>query len=193
MEIMEKEFEALAKHLAHNLIELRQKRNLTQDALAKLVHLPRSTIANLESGQGNPSLVNLAKLSAALGISIEQLLIPQRAICRLTPASEVRFHERSQGTVKVYKLLTDPIPNMEIDRMELKPGAQMKGIPHSAGTKEYLYCIQGEITVSVYSQKFVLKKGDVFAFPGESSHSYSNNGKLLAVGFSVVVLMPVGV
>ncbi|HXH74748.1 MAG TPA: helix-turn-helix domain-containing protein [Bacteriovoracaceae bacterium] len=190
---MDNNFEALAKHLAHNLVELRQKRNLTQDALAKLVHLPRSTIANLESGEGNPSLINLAKLSAALSISIEQLLVPQRAICQLIEAEDVPVQERSQGMVKVFKLLPDPIPNMEVDRMELKAGAQMKGVPHTSGTKEYFYCLQGEITISVFSQKYIVKKGDVFAFPGEAGHSYFNGGKSLAVGFSVVVMAPVGV
>jgi XRE family transcriptional regulator, regulator of sulfur utilization len=190
---MENDFEALAKNLAHNLIELRQKRNLTQVGLAKLVHLPRSTIANLESGDGNPSLINLAKLSAALSISIEQLLVPQRATCQLIEAQDIPVQERSLGMVKIYKLLPDPIPKMKVDRIELKPGAQMKGIPHTSGTKEYFHCIQGEITVSVLSQKYQVKRGDVFAFPGEVNHSYVNNGKFLAVGFSVVVMAPIGI
>lgn len=190
---MDPQFDALAKNLAHNLIELRQKRNLTQDALAKLVSLPRSTIANLESGEGNPSLINLAKLSAALHISIEQLLVPQRAICQLIEAHDVPVQERGQGSVKVFKLLPDQIPNMELDRFELRPGGQMKGIPHRAGTKEYFHCLQGEVTVTVYSQKYVVKKGDVFAFPGEATHAYANTGKTSAIGFSVVVMAPVGV
>lgn len=190
---MENEFDALAKNLAMNLVELRQKRNLTQDGLAKLVNLPRSTIANLESGEGNPSLINLAKLSAALNISIEQLLVPQRAICQLIDADSVPVQERAQGAVKVFKLLPDQIPHMELDRFELKAGAQMKGIPHRSGTKEYFHCVQGEVTVTVYSQKYVVKKGDVFAFPGEANHSYANLGKTGAVGLSVVVMAPLGV
>lgn len=190
---MNSEFEALAKNLAHNLIEVRQKRNLTQEGLAKLVGLPRSTIANLESGEGNPSLINLAKLSGALHISIEQLLVPQRAVCQLIAAEDIPVHERAQGMVKVYKLLPDPIPNMELDRIELKPGAQMKGIPHSQGTKEYFHCLQGELTINIFGKKFEVKKGDVFAFPGEVNHSYVNHGKSVAVGLSVVVMAPVGV
>ncbi len=190
---MEDNFETLAKNLAHNLLEFRQKRNLTQEGLARMVSLPRSTIANLESGEGNPSLINLAKLSAALSISIEQLLVPQRAVCQLIEAHAVPVQDRAHGMVKVYKLLPDPIPNMELDRIELKAGAQMKGVPHRGGTKEYFHCLQGEITVSVFSQKYTLKKGDVLAFPGEANHSYLNSGKTLAIGFSVVVMTPIGV
>jgi transcriptional regulator with XRE-family HTH domain len=189
---MAEEFETLAQNLAHHLIDVRQKRGLTQEGLAKLVSLPRSTIANLESGQGNPSLINLAKISAALGVTLEQLLHPPRAICRLVEESKVPVQERSQGQVKVYKLLPDPIPHMEVDRIELKPGSQMKGIPHSSGTKEYFHCIQGEITVFIFSQKFVVKKGDVLAFPGESNHTYVNSGKVMAIGMSFVAMTPVG-
>ena len=50
-------------HLARNLASLRHARALTQDALAKAAAVPRSTIANLESGAGNPSLAVLVKVA----------------------------------------------------------------------------------------------------------------------------------
>ncbi|PYR21187.1 MAG: DNA-binding protein, partial [Acidobacteria bacterium] len=46
--------ERVATHLARNLTALRHARTLTQGGLAKSSGLPRSTIANLESGVGNP-------------------------------------------------------------------------------------------------------------------------------------------
>ena len=49
----------VSRHLARNLAALRQVRSLTQQALAKAAGVPRSTIANLESGDGNPSLAVL--------------------------------------------------------------------------------------------------------------------------------------
>lgn len=190
---MDKEFELLSHNLAHNLIELRQRRALTQEALAKLVGLPRSTIANLESGLGNPSLTNLARLSGALHIPIDKLLTPQEVVCKFIPADEVPLQLRGQGAVRIFKLLPENLPNMEIDRIEIEPGAQMKGTPHSSGTKEYFHCIQGEMTVSVLGQSYVVKKGDVLAFPGEANHSYVNKGKTHAIGMSIVVLNPISV
>ena len=53
----------VAAHLARNLVSLRHARSLTQDGLAKSAGVPRSTIANLESGEGNPSLSVLVPLS----------------------------------------------------------------------------------------------------------------------------------
>lgn len=190
---MDNEFIVFSQNLAHNLLELRQRRNITQEALAKLVGLPRSTIANLESGEGNPSLTNLARLSAALHIPIDKLLTPQNIVCKLIPSDEVVVQMRSSGAVQIYKLLPDALPNMDIDRIEIEEGGLMKGTPHQSGTKEYFHCIQGEMTVSVLGQMYVVKKGDVLAFPGEVNHIYSNKGKTKAIGMSIVVLTPIGI
>ena len=190
---MDTEFKGLAQNLAHNLIDLRQRRNLTQEALAKLVGVPRSTIANLETGEGNPSLTNLARLSSALQIPIENLLTPKRAVCTLISSADIPLQERSQGQVRIYKLLPDNLPNMDIDRIEIQPGNQMKGIPHPTGTKEYFHCLQGEMIVSVLGSQYTVKKGDVLAFPGETNHIYQNKGKNLAIGVSVVSLIPISV
>ena len=190
---MDNEFIAFSQNLAHNLVELRQRRNITQEALAKLVGLPRSTIANLESGEGNPSLTNLARLSAALHIPIDKLLTPQNIVCKLVSSDEVVVQTRSLGAVQIYKLLPDALPNMDIDRIEIEEGGQMKGTPHPSGTKEYFHCIQGEMTVSVLGQTYVVKKGDVLAFPGEVNHIYANKGKSKAIGMSIVALTPIGI
>lgn len=187
------EFESLSRNLAERIQDLRQRRGLTQADLALLAHVPRSTIANLESGTGNPSLINLAKISGALSTSIEMLLTSPRALCRLITADQVKSISRSQGEVTIVKLLPDPIPGMEIDKLELNPGAKMRGIPHAAGTREYLHCIQGEFNIMVAGENYRISKGDVLAFPGEIHHSYENIGKGKAVGLSVVAIAPVGV
>lgn len=179
-----------SQYLALNLTDIRKRRNLTQSQLAKLVNLPRSTIANLESGTGNPSLQILTQLSVTLQSSIDQLLAPQRASTHLVKANETPVQERAQGFVKIYKLLPDKFATMDIDRMELEPGYSFKGIPHAPGTKEYLHCVQGELSVKVSDGEFVLKKGDTLAFPGHAHHTYSNKGKTVAIGFSVVLIEP---
>lgn len=182
--------EQLSQYLALNLTDIRKRRNLTQSQLAKLVNLPRSTIANLESGTGNPSLQILSQLSYALQSTIDQLLAPQRSSTLLIKANETPVQERSQGFVKIFKLLPDKFPNMDIERLEIEPGASFKGVPHPAGTKEYLHCIQGELTLKLADSEYILKKGDTLSFPGQASHTYLNKGKGIAIGFSVVVLIP---
>lgn len=185
---MDNRLEALAKNLGSNLSSLRAKRGLSQLSLAKLAQVPRSTIAHLESGNGNPSLANLARISAALQISLEELLARPRPQCLLLKATDVRSIKRSQGMAAVFKLLPDLLPGMEIDRIEIERGGKLGGIPHSPGTKEYLTCIQGSITVTVLGTQYKIEEGDLLAFPGDQPHSYHNTGDARAIGFSVVAL-----
>jgi transcriptional regulator with XRE-family HTH domain len=98
---MANELERLSRHLALNLTSLRNKRGLSQGALAKLSGVPRSTLAHLESGAGNPSLANLARISAGLQISLEELLSRPRSRIRLIPATEVRVEKRGGGRRKI--------------------------------------------------------------------------------------------
>src|SRR6478672_6845522 len=86
-----------AAHLARNLGSLRHARQLTQDALARAAAVPRSTIANLESGAGNPSLVVLVKVAHALGVPIDELLAAPRAKVRRWPAADVAFRVKGRG------------------------------------------------------------------------------------------------
>ncbi len=183
----------ISKYLAQNVSHLRKKRNLSQLALSKLAGVPRSTITYLESGQGNPSLQNLVLVTAALQISIEELLSRPRASCKLIKKSEVPKQKRANGMAEVYKLLPDSIPGMEIDRMEIEAGGRMGGVPHTPNTKEYLMCVSGTVEVRVAGEHYKIGPGDVFAFPGDQPHSYHSTGKSKADCFSVVVLAPHGV
>ena len=167
--------ESLPVHLAENLRRVREQRDLTQGGLARLCEVPRSTIANIETGGGNPTLQVLARLSLALQLPLEELLSPPKA----------------RGAARVAKLLPHAIPGMEIDRMELAAGGRMVGVPHRPGTHEYLYCEKGKLALVVAGERFELEAGDVAAFAGDQRHSYENPGRGPAVAFSVVTLAPV--
>ncbi len=77
---------------------------------------------------------------------------------------------------------------MEIDGIELGPRAQLIGVPHVAGTKEYLVCTEGSIRIRVEGKEYAVEAGDVLAFPGDISHAYFNPARTPARAVSVVVL-----
>lgn len=183
----------VARNLAANIHALRRSRNLSQSSLATLASVPRSTVTYLESGQGNPSLQNLLRVAGALQVSIEELVQKPRANCQLIKKNEIPAQKRANGMVTLFKLLPDPIPAMELDRMELLPGGRMGGIPHTPNTKEYLICISGLVEIMVNGTKYNISAGDVLAFSGDQPHSYFNPGRLRAECISVVVLTPHGV
>lgn len=182
--------DSLTENLAENLRFVRQRRGLTQGQLAKLCGIPRSTVANLETGSSNPTLSVLHRLASALHLSLEEMLSPPRSRTQLFPAGTLPTQKRASGKAVVHKLLPHPIPGMEIDRMELQPKARITGVPHRPGTHEYLCCERGAITLVVSGERFELRPGDVAAFPGDQAHSYHNPSGVQALAFSVVTLAP---
>ena len=181
----------IATNLAANLKYLRSQQGLTQAQLAGRGEIPRSTLANIETGEGNPTISVLARLALALQVSIEELLSTPRAQCQVFPKGSLETILRARGAAQVMKLLPDPVPGMEIDRMTLQPGAQIVGIPHRPGTREYLCCERGQLVLWAGGERYVLEAGDVAAFQGDQKHSYRNEGRTAAVGFSVVALVPI--
>lgn len=178
----------LVGNIAKNIQNLRKQRNLTQESLSKAANVPRSTITHIESGEANPTLTAVEKIAAGLQVSIEELLVKPRGEHQLIKAKDVPREEKSGGKAIQYKLLPDKIRGMEIDRIELKSGVRMKGVPHVAHTKEYLTCIKGTMEVATDGNRFLLKPGDVLAFPGDQPHSYHNPSRETSVSISVVAL-----
>ncbi|PRQ03781.1 helix-turn-helix domain-containing protein [Enhygromyxa salina] len=180
--------EHVAANLAENIRSLRDGRGLSQGQLAKAAGIPRPTWTNLESGSANPTLAVLLKVAAALHVRLEELLAPPRGIGKIYKASELTVRRR--GKVTVRKLLPEVLRGLDIERFELAVGATMIGVPHTAGTREYLTCERGSVELSVRGRSFTLEAGDVVVFAGDQQHGYRNVGRGLAVAHSVVTFAP---
>src|SRR3954467_13285179 len=173
---MPKQIDSPARNLAVNLRYVRERRGLTQAQLAKLSGIPRSTIALVETGSGNPTLTVLSTLAAALQLSIEELLSAGHGQCQVFKNGTLAVEQRGKGKkAEVRTLLPDPIPGMQIDRLELAPGARMTGVPHRPGTREYLVCERGRMPLGARGERSALGLGDVAASRGDRAHSYWND------------------
>jgi transcriptional regulator with XRE-family HTH domain len=183
--------EDVAGNLGRNIAQLREARGQSQQQIARLAGVPRATWANLESGAANPTLAVLVKVAGALQVRLEELIEPPRRAGRLYPASSLP--SRKRGEVTVRKLLPETIAGLEIERMELPPGASMGGVPHTPGTREYLTCERGQIELSAGGAAWTLSPGDVVVFRGDQKHGYRNPAQTTTVAYSVVAFAPVAV
>lgn len=185
--------ERAGAHLARNLTSLRHARALTQDALAVASALPRSTIANLESGEANPSLAVVVKIARALDVPIDELLAAPRGKVRKWSAEEVGSHARGRGVTE-RALVPEPLPQEMLVVMDFAPSAAMGGTPHLPGTREYFTCLEGRVNVMVAGNRYELATGEVLAFPGNVAHSYQNaESRRGARGVSIVIFAKTGV
>lgn len=181
--------EQIATNLGMNIRKLREARGFTQQQMARHSGVPRPTWANLESGTANPTLAVLVKVAHALQVRVEELIGPPKAAAKLYSADSLPVRRR--GNVVVRKLLPEPIPGLEIERMELPPGSQMSGVPHTPGTREYLTCEIGEVELTAAGTSWRLRPGELVVFRGDQKHGYRNAGRGRTVAYSVVAFAPV--
>ena len=180
--------EDLSGRLGTNVRAMRERRGLSQAQIAKIAGIPRPTWGNLESGAANPTLQVLTRVAAALQVRLEELLAPPRGSGRLHPVASLA--ERRRGAAVIRRLLPEPLPGLEIERMEFPAGAAFAGIPHTEGTREYLTCESGRIELSTAGERFELSPGDVVVFRGDQKHGYRNPTRQTAVAYSVVAFSP---
>ena len=178
----------ISKNLGSSLEYLRKARGLTQEQLAKIAGLPRTTLSHIESGEGNPSLKTLSKLALALGVPYEELLMTPKPACVLIRNQDLKKYKRSQGQINKVELLPRPIPGLQFERLEFQNFAMLVGTPHSKGTPEYFTCTKGRISVTVEGDTYSLEAGDVLAFPGDRKHTYKNLDGMESEGISIVIL-----
>lgn len=174
-------------NLANNIIHLRNIRGLSQQQLAKMSGIPRSTIAHIETREGNPSLAMVVKLARALSVSMEELIMPPRNECQLTKVNELERIKKNSSGGEVFNLFAKNIPGITFERLILPVGAVVVGTPHIKGTREYFHCTRGSISITVDKNIFGLSEGDVLSFPGDRKHSYRNFENREGHGISVVI------
>ncbi len=153
--------------------------------MADLSGIPRPTWASLETGTANPTLAVLSGAAKALGVSIEELIGVPRNEFEFIAAGTIS--ERRRQGARLRPLVPEPLPGLEITRMELTPGGRMVGVPHTRGTREYLTCERGKIVLIAAGKRHLLAAGDMLVFRGDQRHSYLNpDSGRIAVAMSVV-------
>ena len=70
----EKREEQIQEHFGERVRELRKQKGLSQESLALACDLDRTYIGGVERGERNISLINIHKISQALGVSPSELL-----------------------------------------------------------------------------------------------------------------------
>jgi ribosome-binding protein aMBF1 (putative translation factor) len=71
---MDKSIQAkIQKNFGKRVRDIRRQKELSQEALALVCNLDRTYIGGVERGERNISLINIYKISEALGVEIQEL------------------------------------------------------------------------------------------------------------------------
>ena len=169
---MSTDVDFLVRTVAGNIRRLRQEANLTLAELSAAAGLGKSTLAQLESGKGNPSVETLWAIAAALRVPFGQLVEEEGPALRVVRASEQPV-VRSTETAQVGRLLTASHRRgtFELYAMDIGPEPR-NADPHHAGVIEHLLVVEGALRVGPASGPVELEAGDLVTFPGDVAHLY---------------------
>ncbi|AHH99019.1 XRE family transcriptional regulator [Kutzneria viridogrisea] len=164
----------MVDRMARALRRHRELNNLSLGDLSKATGLSKTSLARLEAGEGNPSLETLWRLGRALGLSVGQLL-------DAAETGEATVLRHGDGPVVVSgfgmrgRLLhTDHSRHRtEIFELDLPPGSEFRGEAHEAGTREAVYCLEGQVRCGPAEQPLTLEVGDTAYFDGNNVHVYA--------------------
>src|SRR5919199_6766926 len=153
----------------------RTARGWTLDELADRSGVSRRMVITIEHGEGNPSIATLLRISDALGVGLPALVDVERPrAVTVTAAGQAPVLWRGpHGGQGVLVAGTEPPDVVELWDWTLQPGEEHATEAHSAGTRELLLVLDGEVELRVGERTERLGVGDSATFAGDVPHGYA--------------------
>lgn len=151
----------------------RARKGLSLSEAAKRAGISKSTLSQLESGAGNPSVETMWALAAAYEVQLSALIDPPRPKISL-----VRLHSLPQmpsSTADYSAALlsaSPPSARRDIYVITAEPGSRRDSEPHPSGTVEHLIIGSGAARVVCAGETADMQPGDYLTYPGDQPHSF---------------------
>jgi transcriptional regulator with XRE-family HTH domain len=152
----------------------RRRAGLSLTELARRAGIAKSTLSQLESGSGNPSVETLWALGVALGVPFSRLVEPARQAVQVIRAGQgpVIYSERASYAATLLAT-SPPGARRDIYRVVIQPGEPFLSDPHPAGTTEHLVLSTGRALAGPVGEAAELGPGDYLTYPGDVTHIFS--------------------
>lgn len=167
--------EAVAKRLR----EVRKQQKISLDELARRSGVSKGMVVEIENCKANPSIGILCKISAALGLSVADVVnVASTPTARLIEAQEIPTLWNGPAGGSARLLAGTSGPNMiELWKWELKPGELFESSGHPAGTFELFHVEQGTLKLVINEAELIINHGCSAIAKTDVPHQYINDGK----------------
>ena len=160
--------------VSENIKRIRQEKNLSLGDLAKLSDVSKSMLAQIERGEGNPTLSTLWKIANGMQVSFNTLIAQPKLPYKVTKLAEIEPILDMNGGLKNYSLFSDIENNFSVYQIEVGKKISWISEAHLHGTAEFVIVIQGTLEIKLEEKTFILKKGENLWFKADVPHSYCN-------------------
>ena len=166
------------ERLAASLRGARKSRGLSLDAVAKLSGVSRSMVSQIERGESSPTVATLWNLTQALKVDFAGLLEgkPDPGIDVLRAAYTPMIAGRGRGVEIRILSPGDAVGAHEVYDLRFSVGGALESEPHSAGCREHLTVIEGQILVRSGQEEQLVGVGDTARYPADCDHAIRAQG-----------------
>lgn len=166
----------LGKAIGQNLNRLRIERNLTLGQLARISGISKAILSDIEKGNSNPTINTIWKIANGLNIPFTRLMEFDEPAGTIVRKADTVMQIGESEAYRIYCYFASaPERNFEFFYCELDAGASNTSIGHSPKAQEYIYVIEGELSVKTDAALYTLGEGDSLVFNSSVNHTYINN------------------
>ena len=171
--------EKLANHLSRIdqlALSIRRERlaaGLSVTELAKRAGVAKSTLSQLESGLGNPSIETLWALAMAMGLQVTRFFEQPRQNTRVIRANEGSTAYTENGNYAATLLADCPAGvRRDIYRLKVQPGEVRQSLPHPPGTVVHVVLCSGSANIGPTNEPVLLHAGDYISYLANAPHVF---------------------
>lgn len=177
------------KLIGDNLNRLRTERDLTLGQLAALSGLSKAMLSDLEKGGGNPTINTLWKIANGLKVPYTRLLEESGGGATLVRREDAPPQQAENGQYRVFCYFKGGAErNFELFAMELDPQGDYTSAGHLAQAQEYIYVLEGRLTVETGGGVYHLDPGMPWALTPPRSTATATRGRSWSGGsFSTTI------
>ncbi|MBA1348713.1 helix-turn-helix transcriptional regulator [Rhizobium indicum] len=158
---------------------LRQEKALTLDELAAASGVSRAMISRIERAEASPTASLLARICAALGLSLSAFFAEEGQASPLARRQEQQVW-RDPETGYLRRSVSPPGTASDVDIVEVEfpPGARVSFPPHASahGMTQHIWLFDGELEMTAGETVYRLRPGDCLFMPVGEGHVFHNPG-----------------
>jgi transcriptional regulator with XRE-family HTH domain len=159
--------------IAASLQRERRRAGLSLAETARRAGIAKSTLSQLESGTGNPSIETLWALSVTLDVPFAYLVEPPRPRVQVIRAGEgPAFSSEHSDYVATMLASCPPHARRDIYVVSAQPGSARESEPHMPGVVEHVVLSTGRALVGLVAEPVELHPGDYVSYPGDMAHVF---------------------
>ncbi|MBF4694177.1 helix-turn-helix domain-containing protein [Fusibacter ferrireducens] len=164
--------------IASNVKKNREALKLSMEELARLSGVSKSMLAQIERGEGNPTITTLWKIANGMQVTFDTLTMSPKRDFEIIKTSEIEPILEDGGRVRTYIIFPDnENRKFAIYCMEIDPGGYWHSDPHLRGSSEFITVHNGQLTICASEQAYTVQQGESIRFESDVAHSYHNTGE----------------